>query len=121
MSCILSSRAPKARRIPNTRGTASQGLLAKVEVTTRNSLVKIPKGGSPPIAITPTTNVQPRIGWVIVRPPISASLWLPLTWAMWPTPKKIPDLVRLCIVMCNRPAKLANGPSSMPKAKAMTP
>jgi hypothetical protein len=30
-------------------------------------------------------------------------------------------LVRLCIVMCNRPAKLANGPSSMPKAKAMTP
>ncbi len=44
----------------------------------------------------------------------------PLTCAMWPTEKKIADLVRLCMVMCKRPAKFANGPP-MPKAKVMMP
>ena len=40
---------------------------------------------------------------------MSAMRCVPLTWAMWPTAKKIADLVRLCMVMCSRPAKLASG------------
>ena len=51
---------------------------------------------------------------------MSAIFCVPLTWAMWPTAKKIADLVRLCMTMCSRPAKLASGPP-MPKAKAMMP
>src|SRR5215472_5787255 len=39
--------------IPNTSTSASPGARAKVELTTRNSLVKIPSGGSPAIATTP--------------------------------------------------------------------
>ena len=93
---------------------------AKVELTNRNSLVKMPNGGRPAIATTPATNDQPSSGWVAVRPLMSAILWLPFTWAMWPTTKKIPDLVRLCMVMCSSPAKLASGPP-MPKANAMMP
>ena len=36
---------------------ASSGSREKVELTTRNSLVKMPKGGRPAIATTPTTRV----------------------------------------------------------------
>ena len=42
---------------------------------------------------------------------MSASRWVPLAWATWPTAKKIADLVRLCIVMWSSPAKLATGPA----------
>jgi hypothetical protein len=45
---------------------------------------------------------------------------VPLAWAIWPTAKKIADLVRLCMAMCSSPAKLASGPP-MPKAKVMMP
>ena len=82
--------------------------------------MKMPSGGRPAMATTPSTRPQPSTGWVSVRPRISAIFCVPLTWAMWPTAKKIADLVRLCIVMCSRPAKLASGPP-MPKAKVMMP
>ena len=93
---------------------------AKVELTTRNSLMNMPKGGNPAMAKTPMTRPQPSSGCVTVRPLISAIFWVPLTWAIWPTVKKIADFVRLCMIMCRRPAKLASGPP-MPKAKAMIP
>ena len=51
---------------------------------------------------------------------MSAIRCVPLTCAMWPTAKKIADLVSECMVMCSRPAKLAIGPP-MPKAKVMMP
>ena len=38
---------------------------------------------------------------------MSAIFWVPLTCATWPTEKKIADLVRLCMVMCSSPAKIA--------------
>src|SRR5262245_55998144 len=41
-------------RMPNTSTMASQGARAKVEVTTRNSLMKMPSGGNPAIATTPS-------------------------------------------------------------------
>ena len=82
--------------------------------------MKMPSGGMPAMATTPRTRPQPSTGWVTVRPRMSAMRCVPLTWAMWPTAKKIADLVRLCMVMCSRPAKLASGPP-MPKAKAMMP
>ena len=82
--------------------------------------MKMPSGGRPAIATTPSTSPQPSTGCVSVRPPMSAIFCVPFTCAMWPTAKKIADLVRLCIVMCSRPAKLASGPP-MPKAKAMMP
>ena len=47
------------------------------------------------MATTPSTRPQPSTGWVSVRPPMSAICCVPLTWAMWPTAKKIADLVRL--------------------------
>ena len=93
---------------------------ANVEVTTRNSLMKMPSGGRPAMATTPSTSPQPRTGLVTVSPPMSAMRWVPLTWAIWPTAKKIADLVSECMVMCSRPAKLASGPP-MPKAKVMMP
>ena len=71
--------------MPKTNGMASKGWRAKVELMTRNSLVKMPKGGKPAIANTPTTSDQPSTGWVTVSPRMSAIFWLPLTWAMWPT------------------------------------
>ena len=46
-----------------TRGMASNGARAKVELTTRNSLMNIPSGGNPAIAKTPTTRPQPSSGW----------------------------------------------------------
>ncbi len=79
-----------------------------------------PNGGMPAIATTPRTSHQPSAGWLAVRPRMSAIFCVPLTWAMWPTVKKIADLVRLCMVMCSRPAKFATAPP-MPKAKAMMP
>ena len=45
-----SSRAPKATSRPNTSGIASSGSRAKVELTTRNSLMKMPNGGRPAMA-----------------------------------------------------------------------
>ena len=82
--------------------------------------MKMPSGGRPAMATTPSTRPQPSTGWLSVRPRISAIFCVPLTWAMWPTAKKIADLVRLCMVMCSSPAKLASGPP-MPKAKVMMP
>ena len=55
-----SSSAPKARIRPNTSGMASSGWRAKVELTTRNSEVKMPNGGRPAMATTPATRVQPK-------------------------------------------------------------
>ena len=103
-----------------TSSTANTGSRAKVEDTIRNSLVNTPNGGNPTMATTPATRPQPRIGWLSVRPPISAIRCVPFTWVTWPTEKKIADLVRLCIVICNRPAKLPSGPA-MPKANTMMP
>ena len=79
-----------------------------------------PNGGIPAMAITPATSPQPRVGWVTVKPRMVEIRWVPLTWEIWPTVKKIADLVRLCRVMCSNPAKLASGPP-MPKAKVMMP
>ena len=72
------------------------------------------------MATTPSTRPQPSTGCETVRPRMSAICCVPLTCAMWPTEKKIADLVRLCMVMCSRPAKFASGPP-MPKAKVMMP
>ena len=82
--------------------------------------MKMPSGGRPAMATTPSTRPQPSTGWVSVRPPMSAIFCVPLTCAMWPTAKKIADLVSECMVMCSSPAKLASGPP-MPKAKVMMP
>ena len=82
--------------------------------------MKMPDGGMPAMAMTPTASAHPSIGLLSVRPLISSMRWVPLAWLIWPTVKKIADLVRLCMVMCSRPAKLANGPP-MPKAKVMIP
>ncbi len=38
---------------------ASSGARAKVELTSRNSLMKMPSGGKPAIATTPITRPQP--------------------------------------------------------------
>src|SRR6185312_12855284 len=57
-----SSRAPNAIIRPNTSGTAKSGWRAKVELTTRNSEVKMPKGGRPAMAITLAASVQPSTG-----------------------------------------------------------
>src|SRR5262249_9389887 len=56
-------------RMPTTRTIASQGTRAKVDVTTRNSLMKMPSGGSPAMATTPSTKPQPSTGLISVRPP----------------------------------------------------
>ena len=109
MPCSRSINAPNATSSPNTSTSASTGERAKVELTTRNSLMKTPSGGRPAIANTPTTRLQPSQGWLTVRPRMSAIRCVPLTCAIWPTVKKIADLVRLCIVMCSSPAKLASG------------
>jgi hypothetical protein len=82
--------------------------------------MKIPIGGSPTMATTPSVRPQPSIGWDTVSPRISDMRCVPFTCAMWPTQKKIADLVRLCSVMCSRPAKFASGPP-MPKANVMMP
>ena len=112
--------APNAISRPNTNNTARTGARAKVELTMRNSLWNTPNGGSPAIAATPPTRPQPSTGWLSVSPPISAMRCVPFTCATWPTEKKIADLVRLCIVICNNPAKLPIGPA-MPKANTMMP
>src|SRR4029434_7928701 len=57
--------------MPSTRGMASSGSRAKVELTTRNSLMNTPKGGRPAMAPTPITRLQPSQGCVCVRPRIS--------------------------------------------------
>ena len=93
MALSRRNSAPKPTRSPNTSRIASSGSRAKVEVTTRNSLMKMPSGGSPAMATTPSTSPQPSTGWVTVSPPMSAIFCVPLTCAMWPTAKKIADLV----------------------------
>ena len=82
--------------------------------------MKMPSGGRPAMATTPSTRPQPSSGWLSVRPRMSAIFCVPLTCAMWPTAKKMPDLVSECITMWSSPAKLASGPP-MPKAKVMMP
>ena len=72
------------------------------------------------MAKTPAASPMASAGWLVLNPVIPASRWVPLAWAMWPTAKKIADLVRLCMAMCSRPAKLASAPP-MPKAKTMSP
>src|SRR5262249_35628821 len=103
------NRAATPTRMPKTSTSASAGARANVELTTRNSLMKIPSGGKPAMATTPRINVQPRIGWVSVRPPISAIRCVPLTCAIWPTAKNIAGVVSEGMVMCNGPAKFASG------------
>ena len=58
---------------------------------------------------TPMTRHQPSIGCVTVSPLMSAISCVPLTCDIWPTVKKTADFVRLCMIMCRRPAKLASG------------
>ena len=82
--------------------------------------MNMPSGGSPAMATTPSTRPQPKSGWLSVNPRMSAIFCVPLTCEMWPTVKKMADLVRLCMVMCNSPAKLASGPP-MPNANVMSP
>ena len=86
-------RAEGDQQAEHQRGSPAAAARAKVELTTRNSLMKMPSGGRPAMATTPSTRPQPSTGWVSVRPPISAIFCVPLTWAMWPTAKKIADLV----------------------------
>ena len=45
-----------------TRMMREQGSRAKVELTTRNSLMKMPSGGRPAMATTPSTSPQPSTG-----------------------------------------------------------
>ncbi len=71
----------------------------------------MPNGGSPAIAITPSARPTASTGWVTDSPLMWAMRCVPFTWAMWPTAKKIADLVSECIVMCRRPAKFASGPA----------
>src|SRR6266567_5111821 len=112
--------APSAIRRPNASTTASTGARAKVEVRIRNSLMKMPVGGRPTMVITPRISPHPRTGCETVSPRMSSIFCVPFTCEMCPTEKKIADLVRLCMIMCNKPAKLASGPP-MPKAKLMMP
>jgi hypothetical protein len=112
--------APNATSSPNTSTTLNAGCRAKVDDTSMNSLVNMPNGGSPAMAMTPSENTTASIGWVTEMPLMAAMRWVPLTWAMWPTEKKIPDLISECMVICSRPAKFASGPP-MPNAKAAMP
>ena len=105
---------------PSTSGSASSGCFARVALTMRNSLVKMPSGGRPAMAATPITRPQPISGLVVVSPPMSAIFCVPLTWEISPTAKKIADLVSECSAMCSSPAKFAIGPPR-PKAKVMRP
>ena len=119
--CSAAGTARRRRPAAQARGEApSSGSRAKVELTTRNSLVKMPSGGRPAMATTPSTRPQPSTGLVSVRPPMSAIFCVPLTWEMSPTAKKMADLVSECRLMCSSPAKLASGPP-MPKAKVTIP
>ena len=77
------------------KAMASNGWRANVEVTIRNSVMKMPVGGSPTMVITPATRLHPRTGCETVRPRISDIICVPFTCAMCPTEKKIADLVRL--------------------------
>ena len=54
--------------------------------------MKMPIGGRPAMATTPSTSPQPSTGLVSVNPPMSAMRCVPLTCAMWPTAKKIADV-----------------------------
>ena len=81
--------APNATRSPNTSTTLNTGCRAKVDDTSMNSLVNMPNGGSPAMAMTPSENTTASIGWVTEMPLMAAMRWVPLTWAMWPTEKKI--------------------------------
>jgi hypothetical protein len=56
-----------------------QPWLAREGLTNRNSLMKMPSGGSPAMATTPSTSPQPSTGLVSVSPPISAMRCVPLT------------------------------------------
>ena len=47
--------------------------------------MKMPSGGSPAIATTPTTSPQPSAGWVTVRPRIREILCVALICEMCPT------------------------------------
>ena len=60
--------APMPTRMPNTSMIASSGSRAKVELTTRNSLMKMPSGGRPAMATTPSTRPQPSTGCGIGQP-----------------------------------------------------
>ena len=51
-----SSSAPKASSRPSTSRIARSGSRAKVELTIRNSLMKMPSGGMPAMATTPSTS-----------------------------------------------------------------
>ena len=72
--CRRSISAPKPTSRPNTSRIASSGSRAKVELTIRNSLMKMPSGGRPAMATTPSTRPQPSTGWLSVSPRISAML-----------------------------------------------
>ena len=52
-------RRPACRRRAGWRAAAAR---AKVELTTRNSLMKMPSGGRPAMATTPSTRPQPSSG-----------------------------------------------------------
>ena len=103
-----SSSAPNATSRPKTSSTASSGWRAKVEVTIEELAHEHAEGrqsGDRRDAERPGPSRAPD--GVTVSPRMSAMRCVPLTCATWPTEKKIADLVRLCMVMCSRPAKLA--------------
>ena len=74
--------------------------------------MKMPNGGMPAIARhARAPGDQPSMGWIAVKPRISAIFWVPLTWATWPTVKKIADFVRLCMVICRQARKIRERPA----------
>ena len=113
-------RRRASRPMPKQSPEGDSELRAKVDVTIRNSLRKMPNGGKPAMASTPITSAPAERRMAGGQAADVGYLLRSLDWAPWPTAKKIADLVRQCIVMCSRPAKLAIGPP-MPKAKVMIP
>ncbi len=68
--------------------------------------MKMPSGGRPAMATTPSTRPQPSTGWVSVSPRMSAIFCVPLTCAIWPTAKKIADLVSECMRHVQQPGEI---------------
>ena len=120
---LLSRRnsAPNPTRMPNTSMIASHGSRAKVELTTRNSLMKMPSGGRPGDGhdAEHQAPAEHRIGHG--QPAHVGDLLRALDLGDVADGEEDRRLGQAeCMVMCSSPAKLASGPP-MPKAKVMMP
>ncbi len=118
-SRAISTHAPPTS--PSSSGTAASGARGTACITTRNSLVNSPNGGSPATAITPRRQRQP--GDAVVQQ-LAADLpgksCDPFACAARPTTWNTDAFAKVCSVMCSSPANVAPAPPR-PKAKAATP